>query len=647
MPLCRIIAAGIAIAAVAAARAMAQASPAPPALDDARVEAWIDAQVVPALRLSGVPGAVVIVVRHDRVILSKGYGMADVGRAVPLRADATLLDIASIGKSMTALIASQLIDEGALTLDEDVNHYLKTTHVTGPKITLRMLLGHRGGFDGDLTGLFVPVDGDTSMQPGELDRRLRPIGAPGWATGYDNQGYGVIGLVLRDVTGKSLSELYRERLFDPAGMSTAVQGRPADGDARLARCYVVKGAGAVTECPYWLYRDGLRGAGGVAASGEDMGRYMRLLLNDGTLDGRHVLSTGAFRALTDFDSYRFRAGLPGMARSFTQFEEFRGLEYAHGGSMPGFSSIMTIYRDADVGMFVCVLGGQPGAFDYRLTGILGALRDLNVEPASKPPMLALQLLTQHFADEFIPAVWPRSSTGTPAPASVAADDIEPFFGRYLATESKTRSFAPRVGSWLGVIDVSRMGSDGIGVAGLGPYHRVGSYLYENAKGQRLAFAELPIGRFVAIGLSPGVFRKTNALESPAWSLALMLAATLIMVSALPRLRARTPARLRRLAVLAGTGYLLVVAGLLLEWQYGVSLAVVQGAILLPALWRLGLHVGAVMLLFSAVNFVVPRDRSLSRAAYGHGVLIAASGVSVLAVLLLWRVIAAFPPYLSW
>ena len=153
----------------------------PPELDPARVEAWTDGQVAPALRLSGVPGAVVVVVRHDRVILSKGYGVADMARALPLRAEATLLDIASIGKSMTALITSQLIDEGVLNLDEDVNHYLKSAQVTGPKVTLRMLLGHRGGFDADLTGLFVPLDGDTAMQPGELagdcGRSVHPAGS--------------------------------------------------------------------------------------------------------------------------------------------------------------------------------------------------------------------------------------------------------------------------------------------------------------------------------------------------------------------------------------------------------------------------------------------------------------------------------------
>jgi CubicO group peptidase (beta-lactamase class C family) len=627
-------------------RAMGEAPPSPPALDGALVEAWVDAQVEPAMRISGVPGVVVVVVRKDRVILSKGYGLADIERGVAMRADQTLLDTASIGKSMTAIIASQLVEEGVLDLDEDVNRYLRTVHITGPKVTLRMLLGHRGGFDADLTGLFVPIDRDTRMSPAELDRRLRPVAAPGWITAYDNQGYGVIGLVLGEVTGKALPELYRDRLFAPAAMTTAVQGRPGDGSARLARCYVVRGAGMVTTCPYWLYRDGLRGAGGVAASGDDMARYMRMLLNDGSLDGRQVLTPQAFGALTDFEAYRFRAGMPGFARSFTQIEEFRGLEYAHGGSMPGFSSIMKIYRDADVGIFVSFLGGQPGSIDYSLTGMIRALRDSDATPEFKPGLLALQLLSEHFADAFIPAIWPRTGAGI-QPMSNVPDDIEGFLGHYLPAEYETRSLAPRIGSWFGGIDVVRMHGEEVGVAGQGPYHRIGSYLYEDAKGRRIAFAHLPVGRFLAVGVSAGVFRRTNPIESPAWTLPLMLVVTVIVLSAVPRLTAGTRARLRRLAACALGGYFLVVIGLVLECQYAVRLGIVEGAIVLPAFWRLALHIGAVVLLLSAVGFLVYRDRSIGRTAYAHGILIAAANLSVVAVLILWRVVASFPPYFGW
>ena len=304
----------------------AQAPAGPVRLDRQAVQRWVDSLVEPALKTSGIPGALVVVVQRAEVVFNKAYGFADVGARIPATADRTLFEFASIGKTMTSVIASQLIDEGVLDPDEDVNRYLKTARVSGPKVTLRMLLAHRGGFDDDITGLLTPFDGDIRMSTGELNRRFHPLVPPGYATAYDNQGFGVIGLVLRDVTGKSIPDLYRERLFDPAGMTNAVQGRPADGKARLARCYTFRGPGLLHECESWLYREGLMGAGGVAATGADMARYLRMLLNGGTLDVRTILSPRAYADMTPFDHYRFHPGMPGGGHAFIQFEEFRGLE---------------------------------------------------------------------------------------------------------------------------------------------------------------------------------------------------------------------------------------------------------------------------------------------------------------------------------
>lgn len=204
-------------------------------LDPRAVESWVDEQVEPALKTSGLPGALVVVVQRAGVVLNKGYGLADLATKTPVNANVTLFQTASIGKTMTAIVTTQLLEEGVLDLDEDVNRYLKSAHVSGPKVTLRMLLGHRGGFDDDITGLLAPFDRDIRIPTPELNRRLHPLVPPGYATAYDNQGYGVIGLILRDVTGKPLPQLYRERLFEPAGMTGAVHGRPADGKARLAQ----------------------------------------------------------------------------------------------------------------------------------------------------------------------------------------------------------------------------------------------------------------------------------------------------------------------------------------------------------------------------------------------------------------------------
>ncbi len=91
----------------------------------------------------------------------------------------------------------------------------------------------------------------------------------------------------------------------------------------------------------------------------------------------------------------------------------------------------------------------------------------------------------------------------------------------------------------------------------------------------------------------------------------------------------------------------MLAALLIEWQWGVALAVMKGSVLLPALWRLALHVGVVLLVWAAIRFFRDRTPTPGKVCYTHAALIAASAVGVAVVMLAWRVLFAFPPYFSW
>ena len=631
-----------------AAGALAQ--PNPVHLDPVAVELWADSLISPALATSGVPGALLVVVNRAGVILNEAYGLADVATGRRASADSTLFEYASIGKTMTAVIASQLIDEGVLDPDQDINRYLTSAQVSGPKVTLRMLLAHRGGFDDDITGLLAPFDGDIRMSQGELERRFHPLVAPGYATAYDNQGYGVVGLILRDVTRKSIPDLYRERLFRPAGMTNAIHGRPADGMTRLAHCYTVRGPGAIEECPLWLYREGLMGAGGVAATGADMAVYLRMLLGGGTVDGRTVLTPKAFADLTNWDHFRFHPGMPGGGHAFSQFEEFRGLEYAHSGSIPGFSSMMKIYADRDLAILFTFLGGQPPGFDLTVSNVVRSLRQANLRDEARPGITALQELTDTFGARFIPANRPRSSEGTGVASAAATERLDDYLGHYVSATNHSRSFVARLGGWGGLLTLERAGTDGVRLGGLGElgdYRRVGPLLYENPKGDRLALAGLPVGRYLAIGLSGGVFRKTTWIESPGWSMPMFAVGFLLLLSGAVALRPKAPNVLRRLAARSLIGLSLVVAGLLAEWQWGVTLGVVRGSIVLPLVWRLALLVGAGMLLAETARFLRSRSAESGRLGYGHGVLLGAASIAVVAALVVWRVLGAFPPYFSY
>src|SRR5262245_819263 len=105
------------VAVVAGAGASPQDSGArhgPVVLDRAAVERWMDARVGPALEKSGIPGAIVVVVQRSSVVLNKGYGVSDLATGAKVDPERTLFNLASIGKSMTAIIVSQLLEEGVL-----------------------------------------------------------------------------------------------------------------------------------------------------------------------------------------------------------------------------------------------------------------------------------------------------------------------------------------------------------------------------------------------------------------------------------------------------------------------------------------------------------------------------------------------------
>lgn len=220
----------------------------------------------------------------------------------------------------------------------------------------------------------------------------------------------------------------------------------------------------------------------------------------------------------------------------------------------------------------------------------------------------------------------------------------------MIATNHSRSFVARLGGWIGTIGLERAGTDGVRLAGLaelGDYHRVGPLLFENARHDRLALAESPIGRLMAIGLSGGVFRKTNFIESPGWSVPVFGIAVLVLLTAFIQLRRKAPTHLRRRARFALLGLTLVIVGLLAEFQWGVALGIVQGSIVLPAIWRLALHFGAVMLVWQAILFLRVRGVPIGRVSRGHGILLAAAGCALVVAIVAWRVFGAFPPYFGW
>jgi len=94
-------------------------------IEPAELEKFVDSVVADRIGPGGIPGAAVVIVRGNQVLLLKGYGYADLNSKGPVLPDAPLFRVGSVSKVLTAVSVLQLVDEGKIKLDRDVNEYLK------------------------------------------------------------------------------------------------------------------------------------------------------------------------------------------------------------------------------------------------------------------------------------------------------------------------------------------------------------------------------------------------------------------------------------------------------------------------------------------------------------------------------------------
>jgi CubicO group peptidase (beta-lactamase class C family) len=184
-----------------------------------------------------VPGVSMAFFDHGKIIWTQARGFADVATKKPLSSD-TLFQAASISKPVAALAALRLVQEGKLSLEEDVNVKLKAWKVPEnaftqtEKVTLRRILSHTAGltvhgFAGYASG--EPVPTTVQILDGEKPANSDPIRVdivPGVAWRYSGGGYVILQALMIDATGKPFPQIMRELVLDPAGMTHSTYEQP-------------------------------------------------------------------------------------------------------------------------------------------------------------------------------------------------------------------------------------------------------------------------------------------------------------------------------------------------------------------------------------------------------------------------------------
>ncbi|OUE22633.1 D-alanyl-D-alanine carboxypeptidase precursor [Clavibacter michiganensis] len=332
------------------------------------LDAWLDGVVGSALPTTGIPGAAVSVVADGQVLTTRGYGLADTGTesgtARPVDPDDTLFRVGSVSKVVSATAVMQLVEEGRLDLDADVQQYLDFDLDT-PKgaVTLRHLLTHTSGFEEVITGLIGVAGSERAL--GDVMRTDPPeqVFVPGTTPAYSNYGASLAGYVAERVAGKPFVDFVQQEVLDRAGMTSSsfAQPLPADLDARLAKGYPDD-----AQPSYPTEVVNAAPAGALSATATDMARFMlghlgdlpadQALLDPATLDEMHRPALGADQLGTlaagqRMDLAFFDDSTPGIPA------------FGHDGDTNVFHTAMRMFPDSDAGIFVTFNGNGRDAVD--------------------------------------------------------------------------------------------------------------------------------------------------------------------------------------------------------------------------------------------------------------------------------------------
>ena len=295
------------------------------------------------------PGAVVVVATRDATLFAKGYGLSDIAAEKPFTADATLVRPGSISKLFTGIAVMQLVDAGKLDLDRDVNGYIDfaiPTPPDGAPVTLRRLLTHRAGFEEHFKGLFSrggePEPLGRWLANG-LPQRLFPKGD---VEAYSNYGFALAGYIVERASGEAFATYIQRHILDPLGMrhSTFRQPLPDDLKPMLA-----KGYRSSDKPPLAFFETIVAPAGGLSATGADMGRFLRALMNGGELDGVRILPKTRLDEMMA-PANATPAGYLGLVFIGSKVADRDAI--GHDGETTTFFSNLRIFRERGIGVFV-------------------------------------------------------------------------------------------------------------------------------------------------------------------------------------------------------------------------------------------------------------------------------------------------------
>ena len=346
-----------------------------------------------------IPGMAIAIVQDDEVILTHGFGVADIENETPVTPD-TLFAIGSSSKAFTSTVIGMLVDEGKMEWDDPVTDYIPyftldiDSEDENAEVTIRDLLCHRTGF----------VRMGLIFASGALSREevLRAATAAEPWTGfrekfyYSNVMYLAAGVAAGDAAGTDWDALVAERIFDPLGMgNSTTSASQVEGDPRLSLGYIWDDGLEAYKHKPMRNVDNIGPAGAINSNVVDMAQWLRLLLGGGVYQGNRLISEEELQETWTGQNEIAPGVSYGLGWMLSEWEGQPVVE--HGGNVDGFAAEVALLPQSNLGFVL-------------LTNV---------------SVTSLQQLSLNTVWEALLGEWEDSGTGE-------AQDYEPYIGEYIA-----------------------------------------------------------------------------------------------------------------------------------------------------------------------------------------------------------------------
>jgi CubicO group peptidase (beta-lactamase class C family) len=337
------------------------------------LETFLDQFIPNQLESNHIPGAAIAVVKDGQLLFTKGYGYADLENDTLVVADKTLFRTGSVAKLFTWTAVMQLVEQGKLELDADVNRYLGTFQLpaTYPQsITLRHLLTHTAGFEDDLFGVLAREPNDLKpldeFVAKHIPARVYP---PGTVTAYSNYGVTLAGYIVEKTASVPFEDYVNTKIFQPLNMTRTTFSQTFSPDLATdsAKGYTFTKAG-FQESEFEYYQ--IAPAGSASATVTDMSRFMLTFLQGGELDGNRILDTSTINTMLT-RQFSNDERLSGFGLGFYEMPLGGYRVWGHKGETDFFRTLLVLLPEKNFGIYVAYnAAGGGSAGNALVSGVL-------------------------------------------------------------------------------------------------------------------------------------------------------------------------------------------------------------------------------------------------------------------------------------